>query len=93
MFWTRPSTKSFYQIIKGTNVSADAFENLGCNNNLGRSSKEILTGRDSVIYLLRHLDFVTNFKICTLMITQKIKCLVMIVNSKTMTLTLLKKKV
>ena len=48
-------------IIKGTNVSAEAFDGLGGNNNLGRSLKDILTGRDSVMYLLRHLDFVINF--------------------------------
>ena len=84
--WTRPSTKDFQKIIKGTNVSAAAFDDLGGNKNLGRSPKDILTGRDSVIYLLRHLDFVINFKKCMLMPTQKIKFLGMTVNSKTMTL-------
>lgn len=91
--WTRPSTKDFQQIIKGTNVSAAALDDLGGNENLGRSPKDILTGRDSVIYLLRHLDFVINFKKCMLMPTQKIKFLGMTVNSKTMTLPLPQKNV
>ena len=36
LFWTRPSTKSFYHVIKGSNVSAKAFDDSG-NNIPGRS--------------------------------------------------------
>ena len=36
LFWARPSTKSFYQVIKGSNVSAKAFDDSG-NNIPGRS--------------------------------------------------------
>ena len=85
--------QSFQQIIKGTNISAETFDGLGGNKNLGRSPKGILTGRDSAIYLLRHLDFVINFKKCMLMSTQKITFLGMTVNSKTMTLPLPHKNV
>ena len=36
LLWTRSSTKSFYQVIKGSNVSAKAFDDSG-NNIPGRS--------------------------------------------------------
>ena len=36
LFWTGPSTKSFCQVIKGSNVSAKAFDDSG-NNIPGRS--------------------------------------------------------
>lgn len=31
-FWTRSSTKSFYQMMKGTNVSAEVLEDPGDNS-------------------------------------------------------------
>ena len=55
--------------------------------------EEILVVRDSVIFLLQHLGFVTNFKKCVLELTQKIEFLGIIVNSKTMTLFLTQEKV
>ena len=31
LFWTRPNTKSFYQVIKGSNVNAKAVHDSGNN--------------------------------------------------------------
>ena len=36
LFWTRPCTKSFYLVIKGSNVSANAFD--GSGNNIPEQS-------------------------------------------------------
>ena len=55
--------------------------------------EEILVARDSVIFLLQHLEFVINFKKCVLEPTQEIQFLGIIVNSKTMTLSLSQEKV
>ena len=55
--------------------------------------EKILVVRDSVIFLLQPLGFVTNFKKCVLELTQKIEFLGIIVNSKTMTLFLTQEKV
>ena len=59
----------------------------------GNTLEEILIACDSVIFLLQHLGFVINFKKCVLEPTQEIEFLGMIVNSKTMTLTLPLEKV
>ena len=55
--------------------------------------EEILVARDPVIFLLQHLGFVIYFKKCVLEPTQEIEFLGMIVNSKTMTLSLPLEKV
>ena len=55
--------------------------------------EKILVARDSVILLLQHLGFVINFKKYVLEPTQEIEFLGMIVNSKTMTLSLSQEKV
>ena len=31
LFWTRPSTEDFYQVIKGSNVTPKAFDDSGNN--------------------------------------------------------------
>ena len=65
-------------------------------NNLlffGNTIEEMLVTRDSVIFLLHHLGFVINFKKCVLELTQKIGFLGIIMNSKTMTLSLPQEKV
>ena len=59
----------------------------------GNTMEEILVARDSVIFLLQHLEFVINFKKCVLEPTQEIQFLGIIVNSKTMTLSLSQEKV
>ena len=59
----------------------------------GNTIEEILVARDSVIFLLQHLEFVINFKKCVLEPTQEIQFLGIIVNSKTMTLSLSQEKV
>ena len=59
----------------------------------GNAIEEILVARDSVIFLLQHLEFVINFKKCVLEPTQEIQFLGIIVNSKTMTLSLSQEKV
>ena len=59
----------------------------------GNTMEEILVARDSIIFLLQHLSFVINFKKCVLEPTQEIEFLGVIVNSKTMTLSLTQKKV
>ena len=56
----------------------------------GNTIEEILVARDSVIFLLQHLEFVINFKKCVLEPTQ---FLGIIVNSNTMTLSLSQEKV
>ena len=58
--WTKPSTKGFYQVIKGSNVNAKAFDHSGYNIpgrsiNFGNTMDEILIARDCVIFLLQHL--------------------------------------
>ena len=58
---------------------------------LGNSMSEIFMARDSVIFLLQHLGFAINLKKCVLDIAQKIEFLGLIVNSQTMTLSLLKR--
>ena len=59
----------------------------------GNTLEEIVAARVSVIFLLQHLGFVINFKKCVLEPTQEIEFLGMIVNSKTMTLSLPQEKV
>ena len=59
----------------------------------GNTIEEILVARDSVIFLLQHLEFVINFKKCVLEPTQEIQFLGIIVSSKTMTLSLSQEKV
>ena len=59
----------------------------------GNTIEEILVARDSVIFLLQHLEFAINFKKCVLEPTQEIQFLGIIVNSKTMTLSLSQEKV
>ena len=98
LFWTKPITKSFYQVIKGSNVSAKALmirEKLFLDDLVifGNTMEEILVARDFVILLLQHLGFVINFKKRILEPTQEIEFLGMMVNSKTMTLSLPQEKV
>ena len=59
----------------------------------GNTMEEILVTQHSVIFLLQHLGFVINSKNCVLEPTQKVEFLGMIVNSKTMTLSLPQEKV
>ena len=48
---------------------------------LGNSMSKIFMARDSVIFLLQHLDFVINLKKCFLDPAQEIELLGLIVNS------------
>ena len=59
---------------------------------LGNSISKIFIARDSVIFLLQHLDFVINLKKCFLDPAQEIELLELIVNSQTMTLSLPEQK-
>ena len=51
---------------------------------LGNSMSEIFMVRDSVIFLLQHLDFVINLKKCVSGLAQEIEFLGLTVNSQTM---------
>ena len=60
---------------------------------LGNNMSKILTAMDSVIILLRYLGFVINLKSCVLDPVQEIEFLRLIVNLKTMTLSLPEEKI
>ena len=59
----------------------------------GNTMEEILVPWDSVIFLLQHLGFVINFKKCVSEPTEEVEFLGMIVNSKTMILSLPQEKI
>ena len=59
----------------------------------GNTMEEILVAWDSVIFLLQDLGFVTNFKKCVSEPTEEVEFLGMIVNSKTMILSLPQEKI
>ena len=60
---------------------------------LEKGMKEILTARDSVIFLLQNLGFVVNLKKCVLDPVQEKEFLVLIVNSQTLTFSLPEEKI
>ena len=98
LFWTRPSTKNFYKITQNSSFSVTLPEHTKYNL-LGQYAVDRLynqrnvNGQRQLIFLLQQLGFVLNLKKSVLTPTQRIEFLGVTVDSLTMTLSLLEKKV
>ena len=91
MFWLGTSSQNIYNIIKVSNISFDTLmirpiiylHDLLISSN---SINKIFIARDSVIFLLQHLGFMTNLKKFVLNPAQEREILGFVVNSQSMTL-------
>ena len=99
MLWFGTSSHNIHKIIKGSNLSSETSDDITViiylNDLLilGKSISEILTARDSVIFLLQHLGFVRSLKKCVLDPVREIELLGLILNSHAMTLSLPNEKI
>ena len=99
MLWFGTSSHNIHKIIKGSNLSSETSDDITVIIYLddllilGKSMSEILTARDSVIFLLQHLGFVISLKKCVLDPVQEIELLGLILNSHAMTLSLPNEKI
>ena len=99
MLWFGTSSHNIHKIIKGSNLSSETSDDITVIIYLddllilGKSISEILTARDSVIFLLQHLGFVISLKKCVLDPVREIELLGLILNSHAMTLSLPNEKI
>ena len=91
MFWSRSSPSSFYQNFKSPNIpfAPSKYQNFDLPDSLQR----LLVARDTVIFLLQHFDFVTNFKKSVMEPVQTIEYFGLAIDSIRMTLSLTEDKV